>query len=1123
MLHDTRSGNSRGQSRDPSGGSGVDSSLNMCFAPASPRSFRLVTPPAPPLCERCEPSCLTRRRCSRFPRDRPSRSRPAIATGSLRFHFGPSSTGHSTHPSLSVTGIVPASAAIPDAHTHPSSRYAEAHGLGCAPSGPRSHSPRGAGSQPGPRLAHTAYVKASLRGEPGQTSAHCVSGNPAMQAMSRRLTRASVLLTATGVAGGEILSNRTGDMAYYLDSGAYGLSDASYAPADDYSVDTVQNAYGIDSTIFSDPGPLPARTAGPSRTGASHSQHDYVAADRARYVPYPRREPVGQKSSLGLSTAARHQAFPLVDGDFAVSPFPVKSLTQDGRLKTKLMGVGHDGGFLTSPIIVGPPRSDSRTGRVGRHEISIDSPILPHQADGIPVFPLQRSVRARSASVSSEMTPSLSMGTTASSVGFTSGAMSSSTSMSAHGSREGRRLTYDDSDSLLGQIELAGLGMGLADLPALDDAALDLFGPSLGVNSSLDLSQPELDNGYVDVAPPLAPPAQESSQNAADIRLTQSGRLVFADDLESAGMPPAPQLYEQAPPRQQPPSARPVKAMPNRSLSKAKSCSALSPSARDMAARSPYYDEPLTPVSAHTSPYDNSFSRSNSASIGSTGTGPVHAVPEMPPPLSFADLYHYGLVQEAALATSIRRSPLNQMPADLGGVGLGMSDSVQRGGSRRPYPPPNGEVSAASTPATGYGIEAAADPRLHYRTPEEPSSAVMRTRPSTGASSQSSHHRLGGPAPVNFSRPRMPSQVYSPAVPSMSQQYAEDFADGRRQTRQLNNRAMRQPADSSVYGQSARNFSYPTRFASSQQCEPYEEARPIPLPDQQHMPPPPPQYAPARECAPEVQWGHPPPQIPLPPAPTTPQRRRINAHARCLTGPAGSMADYPLDGPDAQYDDEVTDEYDRQLATYDALFQPMQLPIPPPSTTAGKRSREAHDDSHYGSPLSPGSEDQRPKRLRSVASAPCLPSRRLKPGPKPKAHKTPEQEHQSVFNATLSPPVPQIHRGASPFSSPLLSDDDAEFPALDANGQIATTSTITYVPGPPALPGQPRSSVPREVIQSLYSHIPTHVTSSGVKVPKRYACLIEGCDRSFPRKSAIESHIQTHLEDKPFICPHEDW
>ncbi|ORX35310.1 hypothetical protein BD324DRAFT_582435 [Kockovaella imperatae] len=39
---------------------------------------------------------------------------------------------------------------------------------------------------------------------------------------------------------------------------------------------------------------------------------------------------------------------------------------------------------------------------------------------------------------------------------------------------------------------------------------------------------------------------------------------------------------------------------------------------------------------------------------------------------------------------------------------------------------------------------------------------------------------------------------------------------------------------------------------------------------------------------------------------------------------------------------------------------------------------------------------------------------------------------------------------------------------------------------------------------------------------KRFKCLIEGCERHFPRKSAIHSHIQTHLEDKPYLCPTED-
>ncbi|GAA5989280.1 hypothetical protein JCM10908_001237 [Rhodotorula pacifica] len=912
-------------------------------------------------------------------------------------------------------------------------------------------------------------------------------------------------------------------MAYYTESASHGLQDPSYNHPESYMASGMQPSYGIDSTIFSDPGPFPTRTSGPARASTSYAQqHTNPPSQRMRQVSRPRREPVGEDTLNVSSTSTTAEGFPLVDGDFAVSPFPVKSLTRDGRLKTKLMGIGHDGGFLTSPIIVGPPRTDSRTGRLARHEISIDSP-MPQQhtpSEGIPVLPLQRSFRARSASVSSEMAPSLSMGTTASSTGFTSGAMSSSTSMSAHHSRDGGKLAYDD-NSLLGQMDLTGLGVDLSHVPALDDNTLDLFGPDLCANPNLNLSQPGFE-GFIDL--PLPPPPRQSNslQNETDIRLTQSGRLVFADELDAGG------LAQQRPQRGQQQSQRPVKAMPSRSLNKAKSCSALSPSAREMAAQSPYYDEPLTPVSAHNSPYDTSFASSNGASTNSAGTAPAPAIPEVPPHLlSFADLYHYGLVQEAALANSIRKSPLNQMSADFGGIGLGMSGSATGNGNRL-YAAGNGLVSSlGSSPATPYGTDGSADPASHYRTPEEPSSAIMYARPSTG-SSRSSFSHGAGPTPVNFSRPRMPSQSYAQAEPLQPSPYAaghfDDSANGRRPSRQ--SRAPRQPAESSIYGNSARNFSYPTRFAAAQHSEQYDQRAqvPPPLPPQSRMEPATPQFAPPRPASNEVQWAHPPPQIPLPPVPTTPQRRRINPHARCLTGPAGSMADYPLDNPDAHYGDEMIDEYERQLATYDSLYQPMQLPVPPPPPAAagGKRTREQDDGPVYGTAPSPGTEDQRPKRLRSVASAPCLPSRRLKPGPKPKTMKTPEQEHQSVFNATLSPPVPQIHRGASPFSSPLLSDDDSEFPALDANGQIATTSTITYVPGPPALPGQPRSSVPREVIQSLYSHTPSHMSASGVKVPKRYMCLIEGCERSFPRKSAIESHIQTHLEDKPFICPHDD-
>lgn len=43
------------------------------------------------------------------------------------------------------------------------------------------------------------------------------------------------------------------------------------------------------------------------------------------------------------------------------------------------------------------------------------------------------------------------------------------------------------------------------------------------------------------------------------------------------------------------------------------------------------------------------------------------------------------------------------------------------------------------------------------------------------------------------------------------------------------------------------------------------------------------------------------------------------------------------------------------------------------------------------------------------------------------------------------------------------------------------------------------------------------------KQAKRFKCLIADCERVFPRKSAISSHIQTHLDDRPFKCPAENW
>lgn len=896
-------------------------------------------------------------------------------------------------------------------------------------------------------------------------------------------------------------------MAFYLDSD-YGLRAASPSRHQSYDL---QPDYDVNPTIFSDPGPMPIRTKGPVGAGGATPR----PSSRVGRLHASRAALSASQQSL-LASGPSPEGLRAPEGDLAVPQHSLHASARDGGLKYRLMGVGHDGGFLTSPLIVGPPRHESLAGvRTPRPEIALDSPLLETAGDSIPVNPLRRSFRPRSTSLSSEMAPSLSLGTTASSVDFTSGAMSTSTSMSANHSRDGKGFESDEAP--LGHAELSGLGMGRSGIPVLDEHTLNLFGPNAFSEMPRD-GAPDIDiDSFIDLDGPDKSSYRSPAEESVDVRLTQSGRLVFSDQAShgrSQQRPPSDQRGEQH-------DRRPVKAMPTRSLNKAKSCSALSPSAQEWAAaNSPYHDQPMTPISAQTSPYDSSFATSQ----GATATrAPAPATGPSGNLLSFADLYHYGLAQEAALATSIRQSPLHEMPTDSERIGLGMSG--RRRSHRRAHSSYGSESAHGYPVQPGFHTESQLEAALRYGTPEELDALGPYGTPSANSSFSTTSRRSLSTS-RGYTRPRMPSQPYAQAP--MAQDYPmpiDERTIDSLSARQHPQRAMRQPTAPSVYGSSSRNFSYPTRYANAPPMPVYDDATHCPIPPQPAPPPPPSAHGPGHRLPRtpphfEVQWAYPPPQIPLPPVPTTPRRSRPNPHARCMTGPAGSMADYPIYKSEPYFDEGLMDEYERHFVPREPL-QPLPLPVPPASA---KRSRDQEDDiGQVASPAASDVDEQRPKRLRSVASAPCLPSRRLKPGPKPKHTKSPEQEHQSVFNATLSPPIPQIHRGASPYSSPLLSGGDDEFQPLDANGEIATTSTVTYVPGPPALPGQPRSSVPREVIQSLYSHIPTHTTATGVKVSKRYVCLIEGCERSFPRKSAIESHIQTHLEDKPFICPHDDW
>jgi len=71
--------------------------------------------------------------------------------------------------------------------------------------------------------------------------------------------------------------------------------------------------------------------------------------------------------------------------------------------------------------------------------------------------------------------------------------------------------------------------------------------------------------------------------------------------------------------------------------------------------------------------------------------------------------------------------------------------------------------------------------------------------------------------------------------------------------------------------------------------------------------------------------------------------------------------------------------------------------------------------------------------------------------------------------------------------------------------------------------GEAQSTFTRTYLEKCYVMFMQVDKETGGPPVKRYRCNIDDCERVFPRKSAIHSHIQTHLEDKPFVCTEPDW
>ncbi|KAJ9125230.1 hypothetical protein QFC22_000185 [Naganishia vaughanmartiniae] len=154
--------------------------------------------------------------------------------------------------------------------------------------------------------------------------------------------------------------------------------------------------------------------------------------------------------------------------------------------------------------------------------------------------------------------------------------------------------------------------------------------------------------------------------------------------------------------------------------------------------------------------------------------------------------------------------------------------------------------------------------------------------------------------------------------------------------------------------------------------------------------------------------------------------------------------------------------------------------------------------------------DPKSKRVKHPAVG-----KRLRPGPRPKLRRREDPE-------TVDTPQSDVNQvgGAATTSTPLVCkvELDVALPSATDGQQIFPTRQHPPSTTKRHHPYGSATSLSKEFLESCYS--PLMVVGEGPEsVPcKRYRCNIDNCGRIFPRKSAIHSHVQTHLEDKPFVC-----
>ncbi|KAJ9101910.1 hypothetical protein QFC19_004991 [Naganishia cerealis] len=157
---------------------------------------------------------------------------------------------------------------------------------------------------------------------------------------------------------------------------------------------------------------------------------------------------------------------------------------------------------------------------------------------------------------------------------------------------------------------------------------------------------------------------------------------------------------------------------------------------------------------------------------------------------------------------------------------------------------------------------------------------------------------------------------------------------------------------------------------------------------------------------------------------------------------------------------------------------------------------------------SPG--DSKPRRVKYPAVG-----KRLRPGPRPK-----QRRREDSGTVDINQVAAEDRK-----SIPPTCKVEAKTSVPSAMGNVSTSplkqsqETVTMRHHP----YEAVTSLSKEFLESCYSPFMMMDEDSDSAPSKRYRCNIDNCGRIFPRKSAIHSHVQTHLEDKPFVCTEPEW